>query len=180
MALIECFECGNQVSDAAATCPKCGVAIAANFQQNTASIDEVEKPTGIIKKFLNAKLWIQILITLLIWIIAALIFYAFKNNDDSLLTPIFWMVGIASLIRGAQGFTNLKKAQEKRMSEVDIIAKGVAKGRSPVAHDMGELIGVIFFAGFWFIAYFLVAGSSIILAPLMTLYVAYKVVKSSK
>lgn len=90
------------------------------------------------------------------------------------------MVGIASLIRGAQGFTNLKKAQEKRMSEVDIIAKGVAKGRSPVAHDMGELIGVIFFAGFWFIAYFLVAGSSIILAPLMTLYVAYKVVKSSK
>lgn len=180
MALIECFECGNQVSESAATCPKCGVAIAAKFQQNTTSLDEAEKPTGMIKKFLNAKLWIQILITLLIWIIAALIFYAFKNNDGSLLTPIFWMVGIASFIRGVQGFTNLKKAQEKRMSEVDIIAKGVAKGRSPVAHDMGELIGVIFFAGFWFVAYFLVACSSIVLAPLMTLYIAFKAVKSTK
>jgi len=180
MALIECFECGNQVSDSAAICPKCGVAIAAKFQQNTTLIDEVQKPTGMIKKFLNAKLWMQILITLLIWIIATLIFYAFKNNDDSLLTPIFWIVGIASLIRGAQGFTNLKKAQEKRMSEVDIIAKGVAKGRTPATHEMGELIGVIFFAGFWFVAYFLVACSSIVLAPIMTLYVAYKAVKSSK
>lgn len=180
MALIECFECGNQVSDAAATCPKCGVSIASNIQKNTISSDEVEKPTGMIKKFLNAKLWMQILITVLMWGIAILIFYAFKNNDDSLLTPIFWIVGIASLIRGAQGFTNLKKAQEKRMSEIDIIAKGVAKGRSPVAHDMGELIGVFVFAGFWFVAYFLVAGSSIVLAPIMTFYVVYKAVKSPK
>jgi len=180
MALIECFECGNQVSDAAATCPKCGVAIAGNIQQNTVSIEEVEKPTGIIKKFLNAKLWMQILITLGMWIVAVLIFYAFKNNDDSLLTPIFWVIGIASLIRGAQGFTNLKKSQEKRMSEVDIIAKGVAKGRSPLAHETGELIGVLFIAGFWFIAYFLLAGSSVVLAPLMTLFVVYKAVKSSK
>lgn len=180
MALIECFECGNQVSDAAATCPKCGVAISSNMKQNTISTDEIEKPTGMIKKFLNTKLWIQILITLLMWIIASLIFYAFKNNDDSLLTPIFWIVGIASLVRGAQGFTNLKKSQEKRMSEIDIIAKGVAKGRSPLAHDMGELLGVIFFAGFWFVAYFIVACSSVILAPLMTLFVAYKAIKSSK
>lgn len=180
MALIECFECGNQVSDAAATCPKCGVAIAGNLKQETSLIEDVEKPTGMIKKFLNATLWMQILITLGMWIVAIIIFYAFKNNDDSLLTPVFWIVGIASLIRGAQGFTNLKKSQEKRMSEVDIIAKGVAKGRSPVAHDMGELIGVLLFAGFWFISYFLVAFSSVVLAPLMTLFVAYKAIKSSK
>lgn len=154
MALIECFECSNQVSDAAATCPKCGVAIASNIQKDTISTDEVEKPTGMIKKFLNAKLWMQILITALMWMVASLIFYAFKNNDDSLLTPIFWVIGIASLIRGAQGFTSMKKSNEKRMSEVDIIAKGVAKGRAPMAHDMGELIGVLFFAGFWFMAYF--------------------------
>lgn len=180
MALIECFECGNQVSDAAATCPQCGVAIVGTIQQNTISIDEVEKPTGLIKKFLNAKLWMQILITALMWVVAVLLFYAFKNNDDSLLTPIFWVIGIASLVRGAQGFTNMKKTQEKRMSEVDIIARGVSKGKSPMAHDMGELIAVLVFAGFWFIAYFLIAGSSVILAPLMTLFVAYKAVKSSK
>jgi fatty acid desaturase len=180
MALIECFECGNQVSNAAATCPKCGVAIAVNIQPNTVSIEEVEKPAGILKKFLNAKLLTQILITALMWVVAALLFYAFKNNDDSLLTPIFWVIGIASLVRGAQGFTNMKKSQEKRMSEVDIIARGVSKGKSPMAHDMGELIAVFFFAGFWFIAYFLIAGSSVVLAPVMTLFVAYKAVKSSK
>ena len=30
MALIKCPECGHQVSDKAATCPNCGVAIAGN------------------------------------------------------------------------------------------------------------------------------------------------------
>lgn len=30
MALIKCYECGNEISDAAASCPKCGAPVATN------------------------------------------------------------------------------------------------------------------------------------------------------
>ena len=40
MALIKCPECGHQVSDKAATCPSCGVAIAGNVKR------ENEVPKG--------------------------------------------------------------------------------------------------------------------------------------
>lgn len=36
MALINCPECRNQVSDAAATCPHCGVTVAAANEERTA------------------------------------------------------------------------------------------------------------------------------------------------
>ncbi len=39
MALIECGECGNQVSDKAAACPKCGAPIAEKAVRKQQSID---------------------------------------------------------------------------------------------------------------------------------------------
>lgn len=180
MALIECFECGNQVSDAAATCPKCGVAIAEAIQQNTVSIDEVEKPTGIIKGFFKAKLLMQVLFTVGMWISAMITVYAYQNHSDSALTFLFWIIGIASLIRGAKGYLGIKKKHEENLSAVDTVALGVSKAKSPTAHELGSLIMIFVFAGFWFVMYSLTAAFSFILAPLMTLFVAYKAVKSSK
>lgn len=178
MALIECFECGNQVSDAAATCPKCGVAIASNIKQDIESVEEESK--GLIKGFFEAKLSMQILFTLGMWVSAVITVYAYQNNSDSALTPLFWIIGIASLIRGAKGYLSIKKKHEENLSAVDTIALGVSKAKSPTAHELGSLIMIFVFAGFWFVIYSLTAAFSFVLAPLMTLYIAFKAVKSSK
>lgn len=178
MALIECFECGNQVSDAAAVCPKCGVAIAANIQQNTASIEEMEKSTGFIKGFIESKLSMQILYTVGMWVLAVITVYAYQNNSDSALTPLFLIIAMASLIRGAKGYLGIKKKHEENLSTVDTIALGVSKAKSPTAHELGNLIMMFVFAGFWFVMYSLTVAFSFILAPLMTLFVAYKTIKA--
>jgi hypothetical protein len=178
MALIECFECGNQVSDAAAICPKCGVAIASNIKQEEVVVEEESK--GSIKGFLEAKLSMQILFTVGMWISAGITISAYQNNNDATLTPLLWVIGIASLVRGSKNYLELKKKHEENLSAVDTIALGVSKAKSPTAHAHGNFLGFMLVAGFWFVMYSLTAAFSIILAPLMTLFVAYKAVKSSK
>lgn len=178
MALIECFECGNQVSDAAATCPKCGVAIASNIRQDQESVEKESK--GLIKGFIEAKLSLQVLFTLSMWVSAAITIYAYQNNNDSVLTPLFWIIGIASLIRGAKGYLGIKKKHEENLSAVNTIAMGVSKAKSPTAHELGNLLMIFVFSGFWFVMYSLTAAFSFILAPLMTLFVVYKSVKTNK
>lgn len=176
MALIECFECGNQVSDTAVTCPKCGVAIASNVKQ-----EEVikEESNGLIRGFLEAKLWLQILFTLGMWMSAVITVYAYQNNSDVALTPLFWIVGIASFLRGAKSYLGIKKKHEENLSAVDTVALGVSKAKSPASHEFGNLIMIFVFAGFWFVMYSLTIAFSFVLAPLMTLFVVYKAVKSS-
>lgn len=56
MALIKCPECGNEVSDSAVNCPKCGFSIAPVKQENTT----------ILKKKSNKSFVIAVVIVLLI------------------------------------------------------------------------------------------------------------------
>lgn len=46
MAIVKCFECGNEISDKATTCPHCGAPLNLSIQQN----EEVEDCTLIIQR----------------------------------------------------------------------------------------------------------------------------------
>lgn len=136
------------------------------------------KDKHVMKKFLEARLLVQIPIVLLVWAIAAFVFYIYAENGSQWLKTALWIIGLISLAHGILGFNNLKKQKESRMSEVDIIAKGVAKARSPFIYDLAEMISMISFGVFWFLVYLLLVCSSVILAPVMTLYVIVKIIKS--
>lgn len=56
MALIKCSECGNEISDKADTCPKCGI----NLKQRKKS------KNGIIKNFGDIRLFIILLVLMVI------------------------------------------------------------------------------------------------------------------
>ena len=62
MGLINCPECGSQVSDKAASCPKCGHPIAVPVQHKE----------SVMKQFMNVS-WMAILIGLAIFGVFALI-----------------------------------------------------------------------------------------------------------
>ena len=77
-------------------------------------------------------------------------------------------------------FESFKKKYENQLSDVDTIALGVKKAKSPASYELIAIFMTFVFGGFWFVAYFIISLSSIVLAPLMTLFVAYKAVKFSK
>lgn len=179
MALIECFECGNQVSDAAITCPKCGISIAATLKQTnkSSSTENEEKPTGLIRKFRGAKLSTQVLLTILMWAVAGILIYTVKAESAALKNTIFVVIGIASLVRGWQSASAMIKREEDRMSQIDIIAAGINRAKSLDGGAIGYLLLALIYAGFWAIAYLVMASTSVVLAPIMTIFVAYKIYK---
>lgn len=66
MALIECNECSNKVSDAAVTCPHCGISITTKPLENESS----GKQTGLSedeKKYAFIVIFVVVILVLLIW-----------------------------------------------------------------------------------------------------------------
>jgi uncharacterized membrane protein YvbJ len=88
MALIKCTECGNEVSDKATSCPKCGAPIAdASIGTATQTIQQTSK---------KLKAQYAIAATLffvgLIWFIFGFV-YAAQTNQSISPIPIFLVIG---------------------------------------------------------------------------------------
>ena len=93
MALINCPECGNQVSSAAPTCPKCGVPIATAAESQAAGtpIQTVQETS---KKFkIHSLLSISIFCIGVIWA-----FTAVSSGDDPTASPTANLMMVIGLI----------------------------------------------------------------------------------
>lgn len=181
MALIECFECGNQVSDSAATCPKCGVAIAATIKQQASQARQ--KDEKLLNKFLNGTLAYQSTVTGLMWLAAIYVVIAIgtlSKGYDNLFGMAVVLAGIVGIIKGASGYSKMQQLAEEAKTQTEIIASGVSRGNRPGSSAMADLSMVIIFSAFWTVTYLLIFAMSVVLAPLMTLFMVYQAVKSSK
>lgn len=181
MALIECFECGNQVSDAAATCPKCGVAITATIKQQV--VQAHEKEEKFFKKFLKGTLSYQITVTGLMWLAALYVVIAvgtLSAGYDNLFGIAVVLAGVVGIVKGISGYSKMQKLAEEAKTQTEIIASGVSRGNRPGSSAMADLSMVIIFSTFWTLAYLVIFATSVILAPLMTVYMIYKAMKSEK
>ncbi|MDY0117646.1 MAG: zinc ribbon domain-containing protein [Sulfurimonadaceae bacterium] len=78
MALIECPECKNQVSEYALTCPNCGTPIA-RTEENKSDGDAHSTKQELNKKF---KLY-TIISSVLFWVGIIVFLINFKNNNES-------------------------------------------------------------------------------------------------
>lgn len=81
MALIKCTECGNEVSNKATACPKCGAPIE---QKETPKVEEpkIVQPQQIKKK---SKTWIwMMIITIIVIILSLIVVVIVKNNPNSI------------------------------------------------------------------------------------------------
>jgi uncharacterized OB-fold protein len=84
MALIKCPECGNQVSNTAATCPHCGAPVAAaaiEAKHAGAPLTTVQET--------SKKLKIQIIIaSVFFWVGVVWIFVEIRDNKPATLVPV--------------------------------------------------------------------------------------------
>jgi len=89
MGLIKCYECGSQVSSAAAACPKCGAPVA----QSGASVGAPLMTTQLTSKGLKIQAVISAVIfwIALIWYIFAL---AIDENGIKISTTAFTFFGV--------------------------------------------------------------------------------------
>ena len=84
MALINCKECGNEVSDKALSCPQCGAPIEKREEHKTvesAKNNEFQKTLAINSKEKKSDTW-KILVIILVVLLSAFAFLTFKNNPN--------------------------------------------------------------------------------------------------
>lgn len=179
MALIECFECGNKVSSSAATCPKCGVAIAATINKQASKARQKEEK--ILNKFLNGTRSYQITATVLMWLAAVYVIVAFgtlSEGYDTLFGTTAVLATIAGIVKGISSYSKMQRLAEEAKTQTEIIASGVSRGNNPTSSLMADLSMVILFSAFWTLVYLIMFATSVILAPMMTVYVIYKAMAS--
>lgn len=86
MSLIDCFECGNKISDSAISCPKCG---AANYSREN---NDLEKTYSTIQ-FTSKKLKLMELISIALCMIGlAGIIIDIEFSVIILLIGIIWLI----------------------------------------------------------------------------------------
>ena len=86
MALINCKECGNEVSDKALSCPKCGAPIEKPQEQKTVEAvknNESQKTQTINPKEKKSSTW-KIIIVILIVLLGAFAFLTLQNNPNAI------------------------------------------------------------------------------------------------
>lgn len=181
MALIECFECGNQVSDSATTCPRCGVAIAATIKKEV--MRERQNEEKFLNKFFKGTLSYQITTTGLMWLAAVYVVIAvgtLSAGYDSLFGMALVLAGVIGIIKGITGYSKMQRLAEEAKTQTQIIESGVSRAKNPGASSMADLSMVIIFAAFWTVVYLLMIAMSVALAPLMTVYIIYKVMTNKR
>ena len=88
MALIKCTECGNEVSDKATSCPKCGAPIAGlSIGTSTQTIEQTSKKLKAQYAIAGVLFFIG-----LVWLIFGAM-YAAQTNQSMSLIPIILLVG---------------------------------------------------------------------------------------
>lgn len=178
MALIECFECGNQVSDAAIVCPNCGIAIANNI-----SLNKKNRVANLITAFVKTGLGKQIFATLLMWLAAGIFIYAVLIDETgSSFKIILLIAGFAGLFRAFISTKRETEEKERRMSTSSVIEHGIKKATSSAysfGNGIGELITLCGYWIFWLISYVLIFSTSVPLAIGMSGYILYKVLKKN-
>lgn len=100
MALINCSECGESISDKAAACPKCGAPIT-----TYATSDDTPVTTQLTGK----RLKIYVAASYLLMIIGAILCFSMPFVFQKLSTPIFWYgVGMFAIGLIAMAITRIR------------------------------------------------------------------------
>lgn len=180
MALINCWECGKQISDSANACPDCGASVTKQYFNKQTDYKTNDK--NIFAEAYNiaikATLREQIAATALLWFAIIGGYFIFKIYPNEAATYTFYTIAFLSLFKALPSAASFYKKQENKMSASDTIAHGVSKAHSPAAYGLGQLIGYVLFWIFWISVFCLLFISSGLLAVIMTFYVIYKLVKS--
>ena len=122
MALIQCPECGKQISDKAPACPNCGAPVGEyidNNQDNSLSLIDQQKVEKDLKLYKRLKVYMNITLTILvIWLFICVLepivfeqdlntFFALLCNSWIMVLPTVWF--IITIIRMKNVENRLKK-----------------------------------------------------------------------
>lgn len=118
----------------------------------------------------------QIMATVGLYALIVMGYFALQHNPDFWMKTAAIILGFIAFGSAANSYKKHEREMESKMSQSQIIARGVSRGRSPAAHDLGELIGMLIWAAGFFITYLLYMSLSLLIAPTMTAIIAYKLI----
>ncbi|MGD9715918.1 MAG: hypothetical protein AB7U26_02430 [Sulfuricurvum sp.] len=114
----------------------------------------------------------QSLIVLLFWCLAAAGYYEYNqpSNKDEF-SPIIIMTMVISFILSIILYSKARKNEQENQSIEQAIYKGISRAKSPVAHDLSEVIAIAFLTiGMTFI-FAIILPYFMYIAPTYSIYV---------
>lgn len=103
MTLIKCTECGQEISDTAITCPKCGRPMQKSISDEIKEMEEIIKGS-------KSMGWVDIIVCVmfLITIVASLVIYAYASGRiDTMIADSQSMIATAQSGEAKQSASNL-------------------------------------------------------------------------